>query len=74
MYVHIQAAASEWVTQTLRWHLWRCCDVCGDSGEGEIKDNCNFGDQTVEYVVQAALRNSPYRRCLLWRVESMVPK
>lgn len=34
-YVNVHSASSEWVTQTLRWHLWGCYDVCGDSGEGE---------------------------------------
>lgn len=47
----------------LRWQ-WR----------GEVKDNCHFGYQIVEYVVQAALRNSPSGRCLSWDVEFIVPK
>lgn len=35
MYVHVHSASSEWETQAVRWHLWRCCDVCGGSGEGK---------------------------------------
>lgn len=46
------------------WWQWR----------GEVKDNCHFGYQIMEYVVQAALRNSPSGRCLSWGVESIVPK
>lgn len=32
---HVCSAFSEWVTHTVRWHLWGCYDVCGDSGEGK---------------------------------------
>lgn len=35
MYTHVCSASSEWVTHTVRWHLWGCYDVCGDSGEGK---------------------------------------